>query len=327
MDASRKSPSTDALIEAAADCLARQTRPNDTIAVGLSGGVDSVVLLHVLSRLGRSITAVHVHHGLQSEADHWADFCASLCISTDVPLVLERVMVELTSGDGLEAAARRARHGAFSRVQADWIALGHHRGDRAETLLLNLLRGAGVRGAGALRERDRRLLRPLLTVGRSDILAYAELHGLSWVDDPSNGNLHYSRNFVRHRLLATASQRFPAAECRLARAAGRFEEATELLDELAKLDLAGHPQQFPLPVSILVSLSEPRARNVLRYLLQKCGIGIPSEERLKEALRQFLNAAHDRHPMAEFGDWMLRRRRGQVHLEPMYRARRGVAPL
>jgi tRNA(Ile)-lysidine synthase len=215
----------------------------------------------------------------------------------------------------LESAARRARHAVFSRSAADWIALGHQRGDRAETLLLNLLRGAGVRGAGAMRERDGRLLRPLLAVGRADILAYAHEHGLTWVEDGSNQQLTFARNFVRHTVLRTIAQRFPAVEQRLASAGARFAEACELLDELAKLDLAGHADAFPLAASVLTALPEPRARNVLRYLLQRHGVGISSEHRLGETLRQFRTAAADRHPVIGFGEWRLRRRGGRILLE------------
>jgi len=164
MAVSRKSRSTELLPAAVARCLTRYTGDRDRLVVGLSGGVDSVALLHA-ARPGRNpIEALHIHHGLSPEADRWASFCQDLCRTWSVPLQIVRVDVERGSADGLEAAARRVRHEAFDSVAADWILLGHHRGDRAETLLFNLLRGAGVRGAGAMPERRGRLLRPLLDV-------------------------------------------------------------------------------------------------------------------------------------------------------------------
>jgi tRNA(Ile)-lysidine synthase len=232
-----------------------------------------------------------------------------------VPLQIVWVDVERGSADGLESAARRARHAVYQKLAADWVLLGHHRGDRAETLLFNLLRGAGVRGAGAMPERSGRLLRPLLSVGRNEILDYAKANNLSWVEDHSNADIRHTRNFFRHDILPALCDRFPAAEERLASAAARFEEAADLLDELARIDLGEQLPRFPVAIAHLAALPEPRARNVLRYLLTLHGVGIPSEERLIEALRQCLQAAPDRHPALSFGTHALRRKAGLIVLD------------
>lgn len=315
MAASRKSLSTEVLPGAVARCLARHVRVGQSIVVGLSGGVDSVVLLHALRIATGAVAALHVHHGLNRDADAWEDFCRRLCRDLGVDLQVQRVSVERDSPDGLEGAARRARHGVFERTAADWIALGHHRGDRAETVLFNLLRGAGPRGAGAMPQAGGRLLRPLLPCGRDEILRYARLHGLPWVEDGSNEDRRFARNFLRHRVLPEIGSRFPDAEARLAAGAERFAEAADLLDDLALLDLRDQPPDFPVPVALLAGLSEPRARNVLRYLLYRRGVGIPSEARLTESLRQFLVAAPDRHPAVSFGPWLLRRRARSIFLD------------
>lgn len=312
---SRKSRSTDRLRAVAAACLGRHTGLDDNLVIGLSGGIDSIVLLHVLRTLHESVSALHVHHGLSADADRWENFCRDTCAAWSVPLQLARVEVERDSVDGLEAAARRSRHEVFAQADADWIVLAHHRGDRAETMLFNLLRGAGVRGAGAMPESSGRLLRPLLEVGRADIADYAQAHGLTWVDDHSNADTRFSRNFLRNEILPALRHRFPAVEQRLASAAARFAETADLIDELALLDLGAQPPVFPIEVECLSALSEPRARNVLRYLLARHGVGIPSEERLTEALRQFLTAAPDRHPALVFGNHVLRRKDGLVVLE------------
>jgi tRNA(Ile)-lysidine synthase len=316
MAASRKSRSTELLHSAAAACLDRHAAIGARLVVGLSGGIDSVVLLHVARALGGPHEAVHVHHGLSPDADRWSAFCHELCTSWAIPLRVVRVDVERNSVDGLEGAARRARHEVFEGIAADWILLGHHRGDRAETMLFNLLRGAGVRGAGAMPERSGRLLRPLLEVGRSDIADYAKAHELKWVDDHSNADTRYSRNFLRHGILPAIQPRFPAVEQRLASAAARFAEAADLLDDLARIDLGQRGPSFPIDVECLAALSEPRARNVLRFLLTMHGVGIPSEERLAEALRQCLDAAPDRHPALVFGRHVIRRKAGRIVLDP-----------
>lgn len=328
MAASRKSASTDRLTAAAADCLARHVGEQHTCALGLSGGVDSVVLLHIVRSLHPTLSAVHVHHGLSPDADRWTDFCQDLCTRWHIPLHIHRVDVERGSADGLEAAARRARHAIYDQIDTHWLLLAHHRGDRAETLLFNLLRGTGIRGAGAMPERNGRLLRPLLNVGRSDILDYARHHSLTWVEDTSNADTRYSRNFIRHRIVPRLTERFPAAEQSLAAAARRFAEAADLLDELARLDLGGsdfhHSDSAPstqnehpdaLDLRLLAPLSEPRARNALRYWLTTQGVRIPGEERLTEALRQLLTAAPDRHPALCFGPHRLYRRGGRLYLD------------
>lgn len=161
-----------------------------------------------------------------------------------------------------------------------------------------------------------RLLRPLLSVDRSVIEGYAQAHGLAWVEDESNSDTRFSRNHLRHAVLTKLEARFPGATANLAAATGRFDEARMLLDDLAQADLQGSVPDFPLKISLLRGLTEPRARNLLRYLLQRRNIGIPSEERLRESLRQLLNAAPDRHPAVAFGGWRLVRRRDRVAVEP-----------
>lgn len=315
MENSRSSASTDPLALAADRCLARHVGDGQAVVVGLSGGLDSVALLHALRRRGVAISALHVHHGLSPNADDWADFCRDFCVSWEVPLVVERVRVECGSADGLEGAARRARHEAFSRMPADWVVLAHHRRDQAETLLFNLLRGTGLAGAAAMSERNGRLLRPFLDIDRETISAYAVAHGLSWVEDESNADIGYSRNFLRHRIFGELRDRFPGGEANLSAATRRFSEARMLLDELASLDLGARPHDFPIDVDLLKSLSEPRARNLMRYLLSRRGIGIPGEDRLGEAVRQFVSAGPDRHPSLVFGNHRLFRQKRAVVLE------------
>lgn len=320
MASSKKSPRIEptpetAPLAALAACLHRHVAPGERLCVALSGGIDSVVLLHALVRLGyANVYALHVHHGLSPHADSWAEFCASFAGGLGIPLECVPVTVARRSAEGLEAAARRARHAVFAAAAADWVLLAHQRNDQAETFLFNLLRGTGVAGAAAMMERRGRYLRPFLGIDRAAIAAYASAHGLRWVEDESNADLRHSRNFLRHRILPLLAARFPATVQNFAAAAARMAEAQGLLDDLARIDLAGS-EGFPIAVAQLTALPEARARNALRYLLAREQVMIPSEARLVEALRQMTTAAADRHPAVSFGSARLIRRRGAIYLE------------
>src|SRR5688500_7928362 len=227
------------------------------IAVALSGGIDSVTLLHQLK--GRGVSAIHVPHGLSPNADAWAAFCRKLCNRWGVPLKVYRVKV-FRAGEGLEAAARRARYEAFAEANADCIALAHNLDDQAETVLMNLLRGAGPRGASGMaresRFRGKTLVRPLLDTPRAAIVTYARSHGLEWIEDESNADEALTRNFVRRSVAPILEQRFPAWKQALARVAGHF------------------------------SRRDSKAQELLRKFLQTKGLRAPSEAKLAEMLKQ-----------------------------------------
>lgn len=312
------------LLDVVAACLRRHIRPQQAIVVAFSGGRDSLALLDALQSLQEgfffALSACHVNHHLSPQADTWEAFCQRYCAEAGIPLVVHHVEVPRGSPEGLEAAARERRYQVLASSGADWLAVAHHCGDQAETLLFNLLRGAGLSGAAGMPEARRlqdgvSLLRPLLTVPRTAIEAYLERRQRSWVDDESNRDIAFSRNFLRHEVLPILTSRFPAAEQKLAAAAARFAEAGHLLDELARSDLADQQPHFPLPVACLLGLSEERGRNLLRFLLALHGVQIPSEQRLVEALRQLRQARPDRHPSVAFGEHRLYRCRGKVHLD------------
>lgn len=298
------------------------------LIVGMSGGRDSVAALFALKELqaqfGYRLAACHVNHGISPHAAEWQRFCEGFCDRIGVALKVATIDVPRGTPEGLEAAARERRYGVFAGLEADWLVLAQHRGDQAETLLFNLLRGGNVHGARAMPEMRTlrsclRLLRPLLGLSRRDIEGYLCSRSLSWVEDESNADQRFSRNFLRHRIMPELCARFPAAEERLASSAVRFAEAAVLLDELARVDLAGAPPRFPVMVELLAALPEVRARNLLRFLLAQQGVRIPAETRLREFLRQLLVARQDRHPSVVFGDWRLFRKRGEVRIEKILR--------
>lgn len=314
---------TDSLEATVGACVARYVSHDQRVAIGLSGGIDSVCLLHLLTRLRNktspvfTLSAVHVNHGISQHANRWDVFCRDLCDSLSVCCVPVRVAVEKNSKDGLESAARRARHEVFDSLDANWVMLAHHQDDQAETLLFNLVRGTGITGAGAMRERNGKLLRPLLSVSRADLVRYAQCLALDWIEDDSNADTRHSRNFLRQNIFPELKGRFPAASKNLAAAASRFAEANDLLDDLARQDLGVDCLNFPVSIEKLKALSEGRARNVLRFMLSQQCVRIPSEVRLREVLRQMCEAGDDRHPSMEFDRHRLFRRRGWIYLEPV----------
>ena len=309
-------------------------KPSDRLVAGLSGGVDSVVLLDILARVARKLrcrlSALHVNHQLSPNARRWEAFCGRLCRARRIPF--RSVKVDVQRGDSIEAAARAARYAVFARQECEYIVLAHHRDDQVETLLLQLLRGAGVKGLAAMpllriqdpgsRIPDPGILRPLLDVTREEILVYARDRGLEWVEDESNQDMYFLRNFVRHEVLPVIARRFPAYRATLARAAGHLAEAARVLDELASADAAGELADGTLSIAALRRLPPARGRNLLRYFLASRGVTMPGTERLDEALRQALTAKQDARVLVELGDFTLRRHAGRLHL---VRAR-GVPP-
>lgn len=296
------------------------------VAVGFSGGRDSLALLHALTTLradtGLLPAAIHVHHGLSPQADRWQAFVEDFCRAFAVPLVVERVEVRRDSGLGLEGAARAARYRAFAGCAADLLLLAHHLDDQAETLLFNLLRGAGVHGAAAmpmLRNLARPggeplpLLRPWLDVTRVEIDAYIAACGLSHIEDDSNLDPGFSRNHLRHEILPRLTTRYPQAAGSLADAARRFGEAAGLLDALAELDLATARCGQRLDWASVGALEPARQRNLLRRWLVMNGASVSTEAGVVEFLRQCHEAAPDALVAMSFGSCSLRRWQGHLY--------------
>lgn len=295
--------------------------------IALSGGLDSTVLLHLLVHLSRRqalppLSAIHIHHGLQAAADAWPAHCRRLCAQLGVPLQVEYVQVD--SGASLERVAREARYGAFARQlgEGELLLTGQHRDDQAETLLLRLLRGAGVRGLASMpmqRALGRgRLVRPLLQVPRAALEAYAREQALQWVEDPSNSDTRLARNFLRREVLPGLAAHWPRAAGNLARSAGHLREAQELLDELALLDLtaADSDHEFAwlglpsLALAPLLALSDARQRNALRHWLAPF-TALPDSEHWA-GWRDLRDAAGDAVPLWRLAGGELRRADGRL---------------
>ncbi|XEA93928.1 tRNA lysidine(34) synthetase TilS [Xanthomonas tesorieronis] len=254
------------------------------VLVGLSGGLDSSVLLHALAHQPRyrraGLRALHVHHGLHADADAWAEHCAAFCAALAIPLQVLRVQVPRDSGHGLEAAARQARRAAFAQAlgEGEWLALAQHRDDQAETFLLRALRASGPDGLAAMQPlrgfAHGMLWRPVLALPRSELHAYAQRHALRWIEDPSNADPGFDRNFLRLQVLPLLRQRWPHAGDALARSAQLCGEAGALLDadDQAALEALREDPAAPLPLPQLRALPAPRRARVLRRWVAQAGL-------------------------------------------------------
>ena len=267
-------------------------KPELPFALALSGGADSTALLIAcVKRWPGQVRAVHVHHGLQTAADLFAVHCEHLCKQLDVPLVIERIDARHAPGQSPEEAARQGRYAALANaLQNHWgggirhLVLAQHADDQVETMLLALSRGAGLPGLSAMPQRLERhglvLHRPWLQAGSASIREWLLSHDVAWVEDPSNQDVQYTRNRIRHQLLPALAQAFPAFRQTFARSARHAAQAQQLLTELAQQDLqqVGNP---PL-IKALQALSEARQVNLLRYWLGT--LGAQSSSRQVDAL-------------------------------------------
>lgn len=304
------------------DVFTQKKCANPKLVVALSGGLDSCVLLHLLmscqQTLPFQLQAHHVHHGLSPNADAWADFCRNFCAKLAVPLTISSIKLNKNSGLGLEAAARDARYKALRRTQADFILLAHHQDDQAETLLLQLARGAGVKGLAGMATMNGKLLRPLLNVPRKTLAQYAQQHQLTWIEDESNADIKFDRNFMRHKVLPLLAKQYPSIQQTISRSAQHMAQASALLDELAVLDatncayIAGSKQ---LQLQTLAQLSNSRVNNVLRWWLIEQGFNAPSAAQLQQMTQQLLHAKIDAAIKIKLNaNTLLRRYQGNAYL-------------
>ena len=295
--------------------------------VAYSGGIDSSVLLHALAASSREhrtpILAIHINHGLHEDAADWEAHCRNVAADLDVAFISETVEIDERSGLGVEATARQARYDAFSDIveEGDWLLSAHHEDDQAETLLLNLMRGsglAGLAGIGALQRFARGMLaRPLLGVSGGSIKAYADEQHLRWIDDPSNLDTRFDRNFLRQAIIPKLTERWPGVAQRLGRSAELAAEASELLNDLAQLDLANiatGAKPDKLDIDGLKSLSEKRQRNLLRYAVRLCGLPTPPATRLQQITHELIPAREDAQPLVGWPGAEIRRYRGKLYL-------------
>ncbi|XQW86189.1 tRNA lysidine(34) synthetase TilS [Thalassotalea piscium] len=304
--------------------------PLNTFVVACSGGVDSLVLLHEISALVRSeqivndVIVCYVDHGLSEHARDWHHFVKGQCQQLDLPFIGKQVSLNKDSNQSLEAQARNARYCVLKEVAGEQgvVITAHHQDDQVETFLLALKRGAGVKGLAAMATDSQlitehgklSIVRPLLNVSRDVIEQRAKALDLTWVEDESNLDQQFDRNFLRQTIIPLLNQRWTGIGQAIARSAGHCQDAQLLLDEIARADLAKClTQNERLSIDSLLTLSSSRFNYVIRYYLAQKHQLMPSSHVLAQIKTQIL-ADHDKTPQVKVGQKWLRRFRNELVL-------------
>jgi tRNA(Ile)-lysidine synthase len=298
--------------------------PRPRVAVAFSGGVDSTVLAHLLARRRRKLGAlrlIHIDHGLQAASADWSRHCARQALEWRVPLVALEANIERARGESPEAAARDARYVLLAAAlePGEVLVTAQHRDDQVETVLLQLFRGAGVAGLSAMPAIATfgagLIARPLLDVSRQQIEAVARKARLRWIEDPSNADTRFSRNFLRQRIMPLIREHWPGVDRAIARSASNMAAASQLLNERAAHDLAGLADGAGLSLTGLRALPAGRRRNVLRAFIAKHGVEMPGTSRLQEMSGPLLAARADAHPEVVWANARMVRSGGRLELE------------
>ncbi|WP_426357947.1 tRNA lysidine(34) synthetase TilS [Pseudocolwellia sp. HL-MZ19] len=309
--------------------------PDSHLIIAYSGGIDSQVLLHALANIKKhssdnaihisnSVSVCHVNHGLSENAEQWEIFAKEQCDLRQFSLDICRVHINIKAQQSIEELARDARYDAIKALITEKklsnviVLTGHHSDDQAETFLLALKRGSGLKGLSAMKHTmvfgDALLARPLLNLSRSQIEAYAHDNGLSWIEDESNDDVRFDRNFIRHHVMPKITDRWPSFLKTINRSAEHCQEAESLLVELAQQDL--HSIQTAdkcLSLTKLQALSPARFNNLIRYFLSSHDGLMPSTAQLAQ-LQSQLFAKTDKTPAVKVGDYWLRRFKDNVYL-------------
>ncbi|MFI4918527.1 MAG: tRNA lysidine(34) synthetase TilS [Legionellales bacterium] len=293
------------------------------LIVGFSGGLDSTVLLHLLAShtlLRHKLVAVHVNHGISMNAPLWQNHCAQFCVQVGVDFIAQAVEFDRLAN--VEEGARIARYGVFSSMLTahDCLILAHHLNDQAETVLLQLFRGAGVDGLAAMAEfsdlASGSLARPLLTHFRADLEHYAAGHQLHWIEDESNADVRFSRNYLRQQVMPLLIEKWPGVVAAVARTATHCRQAKANLDNLAIID----EQTWSLPINTLSmeplkALNDDRIANTLRYWLKKNQVQLPSTAILHCLIHEVIRASSDATPVVSWDKVQVRRYQQQLYLD------------
>jgi tRNA(Ile)-lysidine synthase len=309
--------------------------PHTPLCVAFSGGVDSTALLAALAKARQPATALralHVDHGLHPASRRWSAHCRAVAAGFKVPLEVLPAEVSRTRGASLEAAARTARYERLAARLADGEVLvtAHHLDDQLETVLLQLLRGAGVAGLAAMPAVAAFgrgwLVRPLLPCSRAELEAWARAERLTWVEDETNLDEHLDRNYLRRRVLPLIRARWPGAALAVARSARHAAEGQELLDALARMDVERASHGRSLAVKTLRTLPIERRRNALRFWIDRCGQLAPDTSRLDEIAGPLIDARPDANPRVAWGSTVVRREADRVSIGNLLAASREETP-
>lgn len=315
-----------------------KTSTTRKILVAFSGGLDSHVLLHLLSRISNNefdLRAIYINHGLQVEANQWAEHCQKVCLNLTVDYQSVDLNLEVPKGKSIEEIARIARYKAISDnlLEDEILVTAHHQNDQAETLLLQLFRGAGVQGlasmpvVGEINSSQNIHLRPMLAYSRNELEAYAKSFDLKHIDDPSNNDIAFDRNFLRQTVMPILRDRWAGIDKTVSRAASIQAETKMLLDELAaeqlpnilsKEDAFSNEENLlalaPIDITLLREHSLSKQRLLLRYWISQQGFTNPSETKLSHIFTDLIDAADDRQPLIEWLGVELRRYQQSLYI-------------
>ena len=297
--------------------------------VGYSGGLDSHVLLHVIIELigKKRITAVHVNHQLSSNSDIWQKHCEDRCLEIGVDIICKTVSIK-NKGTSIEDAARNARYSVFEKLlkKNDLLILAHHADDQIETMLFRLFRGSGIKGMSGMPISrllgNGELFRPLLPFFRRDLESYASANQINWIEDDSNLDVAFDRNFIRHKLIPTINERWPNSSFKLNRSANIFAESDFLINILAQKDFkivkeVSERVGWSISIDKLNGFEIIRQKNILRYWFNLHNLTLPSYAVLDNALNQMIGSKIDAEPIVSWGDLQLRRFNKKLYLLPL----------
>ena len=271
------------------------------VTIGLSGGVDSMVLLNVLyqlkTKLNLKLSAIHVHHGLSKNADNWGQVCFDECKKLGVDFSQKKINIDNSEGIGIEASARKARYQILHQLSNELLVTAHHQNDQAETLMLQLLRGSGLKGLASMPsyDQERNLWRPFLKISRDIIEEYAKDNNIRFIEDESNKNIEFDRNFLRLEIFPKLIKRFPQTIRSLGRSADLVAEGLNLNKAIAKEDAKNYFSEdfIKLSTKIFSTLPRDRVVNLIRWWLDKNQQKMPSQKIMDQIYTQIISAKKD----------------------------------
>ncbi|HMT02638.1 MAG TPA: tRNA lysidine(34) synthetase TilS [Burkholderiales bacterium] len=278
---------------------------NDCYTIALSGGVDSVVLLHIFSEIKKvapiKLNAIHINHNISSNSTNWEEFCKTLCSSLSIPLIVDHHSIIKNGGESLENTARIARYSSFAKLNSRVIILAHQQNDQIETILSQIFRGSNLHNVGAMHhithKHDKIFWRPLLNIPRKMVEEYAKKHNLQFITDESNFNTKYLRNFVRHDILPLLEKWDQHIYTKLLNINSQLQDMLTLTDEISKQDLEFTTNSSPvINLEKFKTLSHSRQLNLINYFIKINNIPLPSEKMIKEFIRQVIESSWDKSP-------------------------------
>jgi tRNA(Ile)-lysidine synthase len=299
---------------------------HSTCWIAYSGGLDSQVLLSLFHELRAELNitfrAVHINHGISVNAHTWTRHCQQTCESLGVDFVAHSIQLNLQKGDSLEAAARAKRYDIFAEMLAvgDVLLTAHHEDDQAETMLLQLFRGSGIKGLSAMPVMKSFAKgfhgRPLLSFSRAELEQYAREQKLTWIEDESNQDTTLTRNFIRHDILTRLKSRWPSVTSSISRSASHCAENHKLLNDFSQEMKCEGSRKNTLSVAKLLQLTQEQQKFVLRAWIHQCHYLMPDTRKMQTILRDVLLASQDSQPQVKWGGVILRRHRDDLHLVP-----------